>query len=186
MKRIFRARVLVGAAEGIDDVELLARQLLAGELLQLLPCSLRDGLVVVLVFVAKSTRSYPWWSRPSRRTCPWANGRYRRRSSRSRRPCRLQLPFSKPRRPFLVSSRNSSSYEGLYTISVTPVMPYFFKSILSIIVFVIKTSLSNSIRNFPGLSRRRLRTRGKSLFSRCKISKKNDNVKKLTVIFHKI
>jgi len=45
-----QARVLVGAAEGIDHVELLARKLLAGELLQLLPCSLRHGLVVVLVF----------------------------------------------------------------------------------------------------------------------------------------
>ena len=46
-----QTRVLVGAAEGIHHVELLARELLCGDLLQLLPRSLRHGLVVVLVLV---------------------------------------------------------------------------------------------------------------------------------------
>ena len=46
-----QARVLVGTAEGINHVELLARELLRGNLLELLPGSLRYGLVVVLILV---------------------------------------------------------------------------------------------------------------------------------------
>jgi len=46
-----QTRVLVGAAEGVHHVELLARQLLRSDLLQLLPRSLRHGLVIVLVLV---------------------------------------------------------------------------------------------------------------------------------------
>ena len=43
--------VLVGAAEGVDHVELLVRELLAGQVLQHLPGLLRNGLVVVLVLL---------------------------------------------------------------------------------------------------------------------------------------
>ena len=45
------ARILVGAAESVHDIEFLARQFLGSEFLQLLPGSLRNGLVVVLIFV---------------------------------------------------------------------------------------------------------------------------------------
>ena len=46
-----QTRVLVGAAESIDDVKLLARQLLRSDLLQLFPSRLGYGLVVVLILV---------------------------------------------------------------------------------------------------------------------------------------
>ncbi len=46
-----QARVLVCTAEGIHDIELLIRQLLAGQLLQHVPCLLRHGLVVVLILI---------------------------------------------------------------------------------------------------------------------------------------
>ncbi len=46
-----QARVLVGTAEGIHHVELLARELVGGNLLELLPCRLGYGLVVVLILV---------------------------------------------------------------------------------------------------------------------------------------
>ena len=46
-----QTRVLVGTAEGVDHVELLARELLGSDLLELLPGGLRHGLVVVLVLV---------------------------------------------------------------------------------------------------------------------------------------
>ena len=45
------ARILVGAAERVHDIEFLARQLLGSEFLQLLPGSLRNRLVVVLIFI---------------------------------------------------------------------------------------------------------------------------------------
>ena len=48
-----QTRVLVGTAERIDHVELLARELLRSDLLELLPGSLRYGLVVVLVLVRR-------------------------------------------------------------------------------------------------------------------------------------
>ena len=47
----FEARVLVGAAERVHHVEFLARQLVGGDLLQLLPRLSGDGFVVVLVLV---------------------------------------------------------------------------------------------------------------------------------------
>ena len=46
-----QTRVLVGAAERINYVKLLARELLGSDLLQLFPSLLRNGLVIVLVLV---------------------------------------------------------------------------------------------------------------------------------------
>ena len=46
-----QARVLVGAAERVHNEEFLARKLLDGDFLQLLPGLLRNRLVVVLIFV---------------------------------------------------------------------------------------------------------------------------------------
>ena len=46
-KANLEARVWVSTAEGIDDVELLARELLGGNPLKLLPSLLTGGLVVV-------------------------------------------------------------------------------------------------------------------------------------------
>ena len=43
--------VLVGAAEGVHDIEFFARKLLRGDLFQFFPRSFRNGLVVVLIFV---------------------------------------------------------------------------------------------------------------------------------------
>ena len=46
-----QARVLVGAAERVHNEEFLARKLLDGDFLQLLPGLLRNRLVVILIFV---------------------------------------------------------------------------------------------------------------------------------------
>ena len=47
----FQTAVLVGTAEGIHYIELLAREFLYSKVLEHCPSSLCNGLVVVLVFI---------------------------------------------------------------------------------------------------------------------------------------
>ena len=101
----------VGAAESVDDIKGLVAQLLVGDSLQSVPCSGCDSLVVVLIFVGSPPRWCRGSRRPSQRTCPWANGRCKCRSSRSQRRVQSSDPSRSLRVRGLFRRCKSSSQE---------------------------------------------------------------------------